>query len=1019
MYFEKINAIAFGPLLEKVLELSPGLNVVFGLNEAGKSAWHAAIYAGLCGMRRGKGMRAEDQAFRERHRPWRGDERGFEVGVQVALEDGNNRRVELIQDLESRVAVVRDSVLPGRDYASEILHDGAPDGSKWLGLTRENFQRTACIRQAQILRVAERQHAEGLQEALQEAATAGSRFTARAAISTIEEFRRREIGSDNAPTKPRRVTNDRVAELESRIESARAERKEWDGSRQRLEVLKAKLSTARAGLAGHRAAKAEARLKTAEAMGSVFPDGAPAASAAAPELQVRVGEAVGAFQTRADPARHSESRLQEIDREIADTEAALKQQETRLSPDEEARDQLRKQLETRQTANQSRTTEVARGSAELGQIDTEIVKLTAHQQEAEKELTEEREALDETLKSLRDIEEQVKGNRVQRDRANAEGARILSEQSEVKARAMGLDAELKAEGELLRSVQSQIDEITARVPDPPALSEETRWSRRPSLTPLLGLVATLLVGTGLTALGLTTLGVVLLGTGAAGLIVWALHMWRAAERRGSREEPDRLRERLRELQTERTGIEGRVARLEFRQSESADRLAQLEQNFQAQQERKLENARRDLETQQRKVEREASRHQVRAESLDKRIAERRDEITELSGRRAEAREALDQGEARVRETERDLETCRESLKQAEQTVSDRKTRIAALEVEREERTKSRSEARNDLETKRAKDVDAADEAERQLRQVAAEVLGDEATGRYRDSSRLVSALHDWQQRQRRAEVQDRERQRAYTKYREFVGPDGIDSLRQEARRHRREADELSTVAPDAVRLPHGEAEMAGARELQSLVSNTEREARTLEGQLQEKQRGLPSLADLQDDLEAERKILDDLEELDATLEKAVEHLKEAEEHVYLELAPKLQASVQEHLGRVTGGRYRACKIDPDTLALEVQPPNSDWVAANHLSLGTQEQIYLLLRFALAEHLTLRSQRCPLILDDVLAAADAGRKRAILDSLLALGEETQIVLFTHEDDVRDWAGTSLTADRHRLIELQRP
>lgn len=140
MYFEKINAFSFGPLFREVLELAPGLNVIFGRNEAGKSTWHAAIYAGLCGMRRSKGsMRAEDRAFRERHRPWRSD-RGFEVGAEIALEDAKERRVELVQDLERRVAEVRDAVLPDRDYSGEIDYDGAPDGAKWLGLTRENFR---------------------------------------------------------------------------------------------------------------------------------------------------------------------------------------------------------------------------------------------------------------------------------------------------------------------------------------------------------------------------------------------------------------------------------------------------------------------------------------------------------------------------------------------------------------------------------------------------------------------------------------------------------------------------------------------------------------------------------------------------------------------------------------------------------------------------------------------------------------------------------------------------------------
>ena len=47
MQFECVNAYAFGPFRNETLELAPGMNVVYGPNEAGKSSWHAALYAGI------------------------------------------------------------------------------------------------------------------------------------------------------------------------------------------------------------------------------------------------------------------------------------------------------------------------------------------------------------------------------------------------------------------------------------------------------------------------------------------------------------------------------------------------------------------------------------------------------------------------------------------------------------------------------------------------------------------------------------------------------------------------------------------------------------------------------------------------------------------------------------------------------------------------------------------------------------------------------------------------------------
>ena len=73
MRFEAAHAHTFGPFRGEALELGRGMNVVFGLNEAGKSSWHAALYAGLCGMRRGPGLRREERDFAARHKPWDGE----------------------------------------------------------------------------------------------------------------------------------------------------------------------------------------------------------------------------------------------------------------------------------------------------------------------------------------------------------------------------------------------------------------------------------------------------------------------------------------------------------------------------------------------------------------------------------------------------------------------------------------------------------------------------------------------------------------------------------------------------------------------------------------------------------------------------------------------------------------------------------------------------------------------------------------------------------------------------------
>ena len=185
---------AFGPFKDRELELAPGMTVIVGENEAGKSTWHAATYAALCGMRRGQGRRREDVEFARLHRPWDGDS----WSVKACIELAGGRQIEITHALDGRVDCrAVDTGLGRRDVSSEIMFEGAPDASRWLGLNRQTFQATACVGQAEILDVL--QSAGALQEHLQRAAaTAGTDETAARALELIDDYQKERVGTERA-----------------------------------------------------------------------------------------------------------------------------------------------------------------------------------------------------------------------------------------------------------------------------------------------------------------------------------------------------------------------------------------------------------------------------------------------------------------------------------------------------------------------------------------------------------------------------------------------------------------------------------------------------------------------------------------------------------------------------------------------------------------------------------------------------------------------------------------------------
>jgi hypothetical protein len=304
MWIERIIARAFGPLRDETLELGEGMTVISGPNEAGKTSWHAALRLALIGVRRGPGRTREAAAVIEHHRPWDSPDR-WEVEARLHLADG--RTVDISQDLAGRVACRARDVVLGDDLSNEIINDGTPDASRWLGLDRESFTAVAAVNQAQIMTVAD--SASALQDQMQRAAaTRGTDATAAEAIETLKAFRKEAIGAvrvgatgplwaamreqeaaDAAMAEAHRLHADYM-DREARLE---------DASRDHLAAERA-LAVAEAAKALHDATDLAAHADRAARLTVAYP-APPAPLAARDELADEVAAALDSWRRRPAP----------------------------------------------------------------------------------------------------------------------------------------------------------------------------------------------------------------------------------------------------------------------------------------------------------------------------------------------------------------------------------------------------------------------------------------------------------------------------------------------------------------------------------------------------------------------------------------------------------------------------------------------------------------------------------------------------------------------------------------------
>ena len=247
--------------------------------------------------------------------------------------------------------------------------------------------------------------------------------------------------------------------------------------------------------------------------------------------------------------------------------------------------------------------------------------------------------------------------------------------------------------------------------------------------------------------------------------------------------------------------------------------------------------------------------------------------------------------------------------------------------------------------------------------------------------------------------------------------------RDEAAAARGTLDDLRRrLAGDGVELPDagvGADQLnEEVRRLDELLQDARGKAKTAEGRLKQVDQGSVDVASAEACLSQAYTQLERVERLAATLDTTRDFLKEAAENAHQLLAPKLGTEMTRWIPQVTSGRYKEVQVDPGDLSVTLVTASDDRRDARLVSRGTTEQAYLVLRLVLAQVLSTGHETCPVLLDDPTVHADADRKQEVLDYLLAASKEHQVIVFSQEQEVLDWARKQ-PAGAVRLIELADP
>ena len=340
----------------------------------------------------------------------------------------------------------------------------------------------------------------------------------------------------------------------------------------------------------------------------------------------------------------------------------------------------------------------------------------------------------------------------------------------------------------------------------------------------------------------------------------------------------------------------------------------------------------------------------------------------------------------------------------------------AAQAGRRHDLEARLASRRQAEAQAADTVRRRSGAEQELRASASDCGVSEAAAA--DPGVVAAALENWLRRRQQALGQRQQATGDYAVLRKLLEGRTLAEVQDEAARLAALADAAAHNL-DPAQVTAADLGRAAAETLQSLRDEAQQardyltELRTTED---ERQRVVPSVAASQEAAARAAERAGQLERLGRILASTQEFLTLAQESVHRSIAPQLADAIAARLTAVTDGRYTDVRVDPGDLQVRVRPPSGTWREAASRSHGTAEQVYLLLRAALAQYLVTTSETCPLILDDPTAHADTTRTPAVLEVLHTISAERQVVLFTHDTQVLAWAHGALAGRRDKVIEL---
>lgn len=1035
----KASIDGYGKLTGRTLDFAPGLQVILGPNEQGKSTLRSFIADMLYGQKRGTGQRTYDET-NELRLPWTTPD-CYGGRLVYLLDDG--REIEVFRNFDRK----RESIqVYDRTNAREITGDfdllrnrEVNFAHVHLGMSKEVFLNTATISHFSLEDLGDSDALNQIREKLLSLADTGEESSSADAALKLLKARIAEIGQPSARTRPLPAARARLAEISTEWARAQALHREVSGvAETRRAILEEIAALRRQRLAleedlrlleAHERAR---RLQEAEALIRRI------------DTATQHCFALGAVRefplNRSGEVQRAENLLLTARRQLERTQA---EQRSALAELEAERRQMGRDA-LRQLADVPE------------ELENRLGELKAEAQRLKKRLQEIAELVEAAESRLRDAQESLQGLpdfsgmaadpaevlmqlassfRVALKNRDEERAQLESLREETTRRRI----EIAEDHALFRDVKDFPElareyELSRRMHDEKIAQRETAiqnlraWhqsvaSNLPQYYWLAGISA--LAAAGLGAAWLVERNDALLYP--AGLLGLGL-VYLAAMIALSRA-------RLRRIEVDTAHAERELAEFSARRSEEAaavetlieqsgcDGLRELEEQFQRYREASAELTARiglmrmqEMRTEEAedRIARMLLRFRETFEKLGEQIEDEND--VEAAAGRATARYQ------RFREARRHLAECRRAL---EEHQREQRRLAQALEQTQRALVAAGNEARQIMQDNGFEEHARHEQLGAALRAYRARVA------RHRElRARLELLQEKLHAAERRLKAEELDVEKQEQELARLLAHAGVSSIEQwhtlaaQAREYQEvwakraaleqqleavlRGEDLhalreSVQAAGELPPPSPKTREAIKQEIAAIsgtIDDRMKEEHALHIKMTMRSAGSRSMNEIEEEKAAlERRVAGLQLELDAAA-RAAALIEEIARDKHARIAPKLAERASGYLDTITGGAYSEILISRD-LNISVRIPQTRLMnerPEKSLSKGTVDQVYLALRLALVQSVSESGESIPMLLDDPFANYDDRRLAATMRLIREIAVRNQVILFTCREDV---------------------